>query len=170
MESYFNTTNETGRQLEKSIDKAENQEAIILNLFKKNISMSPSQVYSYFDSSTPITSIRRAITVLTDHGLLVKTDRMVFGMYGKKEHIYELIQKVTLEELLDGFKSDLLMELIEIYLQSGWHMFNYNNFASRYSESDLIELIKRKYIRTPQGINGPVIELLNHERYRSVLK
>ena len=38
----------------------------------------------------PITSIRRAITDLTNLGKIVKTNRQVRGMYGKAEHLCEL--------------------------------------------------------------------------------
>ena len=38
----------------------------------------------------PITSIRRAMTCLTNSGKIVKTDRQIKGMYGKAEHLWEL--------------------------------------------------------------------------------
>ena len=44
----------------------------------------------------PITSIRRAMTNLTDDGMIVKTQETVKGVYGKNEHLWSLPEK-TLE-------------------------------------------------------------------------
>lgn len=166
MESYFNTTNETGKVLDKSIEKAEKQEEIILKLYRKHIFLSPSQVYAYFDESTPITSIRRAITVLTDKGLLKKTEDFVQGGYGKREHIYKLVEKVTLEEMMDGVESELLNRLISFYLESGWHMVNKMDLRD-YPESEFEKLVSLGLISIHQGINSPVVNLKNPLKYKS---
>lgn len=164
MESYFNTTNESGKVLDQRISKAENQETIIHELYKKHVFLSPSQVYEYFDPSTPITSIRRAITVLTDKKILVKTENYVQGGYGKREHVYKLIQKVSLQELMAGIDSPLLLELIESYRLSGWNMFNIRDFESHKTE-DLKQLIEKGFVKVTSGINSPVIELLHPNKY-----
>ncbi len=43
----------------------------------------------YPDNGTPLTSIRRAITVLTNKGLLQKTDEQISGVYGKPEYVWK---------------------------------------------------------------------------------
>lgn len=166
-QSYFNTTNERGSQLEQSIEKAERQEDIVLELFKKHIVMSPSQVHHFFDDSTPLTSIRRAITVLTDKSILVKTDQMIRGVYGKNEHCYKLAAKVTMDEITGGFKSDMLSEMIERYRNTGWHMFDSRKFDS-IPKDEIKELVRRGFIKIREGINRPIFELCNPAKYRSV--
>jgi hypothetical protein len=38
----------------------------------------------------PITSVRRALTNLTNEDKIIKTDVKVVGLYGKKEHLWRL--------------------------------------------------------------------------------
>ena len=150
----------------EKIEKAEKQEEIILKLYRKHIFLSATQVYAYFDESTPITSIRRAITVLTDKGLLKKTEDFVQGGYGKREHIYKLVQSVHISDLLGDFESKMLQEMISMYRTTGWHMFDHRKFDTYHREID--ELQKRGYVAVRQGINGEVIELLCHRKYQQL--
>lgn len=86
---FYNTTNESGDALIKSYENAKNQDALILDLFKKHRILSPSQAYKILNEKYPITSIRRSINTLTTHNMLTKTNDMRKGMYGKNEHIWE---------------------------------------------------------------------------------
>ena len=52
--------------------------------------MSPSMVLARAGLNCPITSIRRAMTNLSNEGHLEKTDDYVFGMYAKREHLWTL--------------------------------------------------------------------------------
>ena len=89
--SYYNTIEEVGTALTESKKKTRKQEDLIYSLFqKRNEPLSPSMVLSQSGLNCPITSIRRAITDLTNSGHIVKTDRQVKGMYGKAEHLWEL--------------------------------------------------------------------------------
>ena len=92
---YYNTNNETGPTLKSSRLKAETQKDKVLKFFELNMKcMSADQVWGFlFDKSVPVTSIRRAVTDLSTDGYLVKTEHMVDGMYGKKVHLYRLINK-----------------------------------------------------------------------------
>ena len=47
-------------------------------------------VLSQSGLNCPITSIRRAMTDLTNLGKIVKTDRQIKGLYGNAEHLWEL--------------------------------------------------------------------------------
>ena len=89
--SYFNTTNETGEILTLSHEKAKTQEEAIYAYFLScNEPLSPSMVLEQMRLNCPITSVRRAITNLTNDGKIIKTDDYVKGAYGKHEHLWEL--------------------------------------------------------------------------------
>jgi hypothetical protein len=89
--SYYNTTNEKGFDLQKSHEKARNQEEIIYSFFLTyGKPLSPSQVLKKLNLECPITSVRRALTNLTNEDKIIKTDVQVVGLYGKKEHLWRL--------------------------------------------------------------------------------
>ena len=94
MATYYNTNNENGSQLLKSIQKGLTQEHIIIDIFKNanNQGYSASQIHKIFgDDNVPLTSIRRAMSNLCyEENFLEITDKMVMGIYGKKEHIYKI--------------------------------------------------------------------------------
>tara|TARA_R100001086_G_scaffold206955_2_gene122729 strand:+ start:189 stop:506 length:318 start_codon:yes stop_codon:yes gene_type:complete len=92
--SYYNTTNEKGFDLQKSHEKARNQEEIIYSFFLTyGKPLSPSQVLKKLNLECPITSVRRALTNLTNEDKIIKTDVKVVGLYGKKEHLWRLKTK-----------------------------------------------------------------------------
>lgn len=82
-------TDDERRDLERS---AKNQEEEILDLYKKHHprALSPSQVHRMTGYKWPITSVRRAITNLTNKGALQKTDRTVEGQYGRPECMWRV--------------------------------------------------------------------------------
>jgi hypothetical protein len=88
--SYFNTTNESGKQLEIFNESANNQEEQILNLMKLYKKLSPSDVNKYF-TNYPLTSVRRALTNLSNQGKLIKTDEKKVGIYGRYEFIWSAL-------------------------------------------------------------------------------
>jgi len=92
---YYNTTNQRGETLQQSRTKTETQEDKVLQIFNlvPDRPMGPNIVMRMYNNhfiSTPITSIRRAITNLTIKGSLVKHDVMEMGGYGKMEHTWKL--------------------------------------------------------------------------------
>ena len=93
--SYYNTTKETSKELAISKFKAYTQEEYIMDIFhdRESIKMTPSEVCYIFCEEykdVPLTSIRRAMTNLTNRQQLVKTDIMREGDYGKPEHCWKL--------------------------------------------------------------------------------
>lgn len=88
--SYFNTTNESGKQLEIFNESAKNQEEQILNLMKIYKKLSPSDVNKYF-TNYPLTSVRRALTNLSNQGKLIKTNEKKIGIYGRDEFIWSAL-------------------------------------------------------------------------------
>jgi len=92
--TFYNTIQENPNQLAKSESKAKTQEQKIINCFKQyETPLSPSMVLSILGLNCPITSIRRAMTNLSDDGKLEKTKDFVIGNYGKKEHLWCLPKK-----------------------------------------------------------------------------
>tara|TARA_R110002020_G_scaffold120869_1_gene275204 strand:- start:744 stop:1040 length:297 start_codon:yes stop_codon:yes gene_type:complete len=87
---YYNTTNETGKDLKESHKKTKSQQERILEIFKTSKSASPSQVMLALPVGTLITSVRRSITDLTKQGHLEKTPEKRKGLYGKPEYIWKL--------------------------------------------------------------------------------
>lgn len=88
--TYFNTTSEGGSELMAAQEVCGEQETVVAALFCSHGWLSPSQAHHlYPDDATPLTSIRRAITVLTNKGILQKTDDKVTGIYGKPEYIWK---------------------------------------------------------------------------------
>ena len=92
--TFYNTIEENPNQLAQSQSKAKTQEAKIINCFMQyETPLSPSMVLSISGLNCPITSIRRAMTNLSDDGKLEKTKDFVMGSYGKKEHLWCLPKK-----------------------------------------------------------------------------
>jgi len=89
---YFNTNNETGETLKESRVRAESQESTIYRYFADNPSeeLTAFEIKAKLRMRSPITSIRRAITELTNKGRLEKTDTMKRGDYGKRCHCWKL--------------------------------------------------------------------------------
>lgn len=91
--SYYNTTHESGENLTEYWEKANAQQRLVLDFFseRKGMLFTPSQVYKALHiPETPLTSIRRAITDLTNEGLLHKTDSKRMGDYGRPECCWKM--------------------------------------------------------------------------------
>ena len=102
--SYYNTTKETPKELAVSKAKATNQEEHIIDIFEhlsfvygKEAIINPSRIESRWINTMrgrsycpPITSIRRAITDLTNKDVLEKTDYMRMGSWNKMTHAWRL--------------------------------------------------------------------------------
>ena len=90
MTSFKNTTRETGATLARSEKRANRQEQAILNWLERAESWvwwPPEAIQKYVLPNAPITSIRRALTNLTDEGLLEKSEHTMFkSKWGKATH------------------------------------------------------------------------------------
>jgi len=99
---YHNTTESTGSELLEYEDKALRQEKRILAFLKldSNRAITPSTACRWiFKDSVPITSVRRALTNLTNSGEIVKTNVQTRGPYGRPEFIWELADKYQQREM-----------------------------------------------------------------------
>lgn len=91
--SFFNTIHLSGEELKEARESCSKQEERVLQLFQRYGAMTPFDVeyfYKNFWNHIPITSIRRAMTVLTDKGKLEKLNEMKEGNYGKPNHKWRL--------------------------------------------------------------------------------
>lgn len=92
MKTFYNTNSEHGTTLTESKEHALRQQNRILSYFQSfpNDTFTPEEVHDalYLDN-TPLTSVRRAITNLTEDGKLVKTEIMKFGFFGKRCHSWK---------------------------------------------------------------------------------
>ena len=95
---YYNTTNEKGSLLKTNIKQAANQEQLTLAVFQTypNDNLSAYDVWQFLidnesiNEQTPLTSIRRSITDLTNRNRIVKTDKKVLGNAGRKTYTWRL--------------------------------------------------------------------------------
>lgn len=91
--SFYNTTSEQGATLTLSRRRANQQQDAVLNFFAERPRglFAPHEVHAAVAAPTsPLTSIRRAITDLTTMGLLTKTSAKKVGPYGKSVHLWRL--------------------------------------------------------------------------------
>jgi hypothetical protein len=94
MNEFYNTTKESGEQLQMFTDKAISQEEKIMVIFKQYYRLTAYECYQYYllkhEVNTPLTSIRRAITNLTNKDKLVMTEFKKKGGYGMNNYVYKL--------------------------------------------------------------------------------
>lgn len=97
MGPFYNTIQVTGLTLIDYRIKAEYQDERILAIFqvnKRNLTpFEVSAVYNALYPPAPITSIRRAITNLTEQGKLIKSTEMRMGEYGKSNFTWVIVDK-----------------------------------------------------------------------------
>ncbi len=95
--AFYNTINLTARDLLEADAAALNQEQRILRFFiqqGRSYMCAPSAVCKrVFQNTVPLTSVRRAMTNLTNAGDLHKTEAKIQGLYGKPEHLWHVAEK-----------------------------------------------------------------------------
>ena len=83
---FHNTIEASGAELTLFTGEALKQDARILEFFTANSGrlFTPVDVWELvFNTNVPITSVRRAMSNLTDRGELIKTKEQRIGAYGK---------------------------------------------------------------------------------------
>jgi hypothetical protein len=93
--AFHQTTRLTDSQLRQAIESAARQEDRVHALFRRYGALSPSLAHKLHSdmgfTRTPLTSIRRCISDLTDLGKLSKTDIQVIGRYSVPESVWKLV-------------------------------------------------------------------------------
>ena len=92
--SFFNTTNEA-EKLPEYNQKAQTQnERVLKILTEAKTHLTPAEVWAryckYYNSKTPITSIRRALTTLTKNGRLEMVYIKKIGLFGKPNYQWRI--------------------------------------------------------------------------------
>ena len=90
--SFYNTIALPKDLLIIELKKVKKQELKVLAVFKVSMmnELTPSEVYKALDEVYPITSIRRAITNMTNIGILKKTTIQRAGLYGKNNYAWKI--------------------------------------------------------------------------------
>ncbi len=89
--SYFNTTHLRAAAKAQATVRANRQErAVLAALRGAGQAMTPSAIHARLGERWPLTSTRRAMSVLTRKGLLVKTTGQRIGSYGAPEHLWRI--------------------------------------------------------------------------------
>jgi len=92
--NYFDTTHLPPAALGAAIRQAERQDDAILAIFQQYGTLSPSRCWeiliAHTGDNTPLTSVRRSISTLTDAGKLTMLDEQVKGIFGKPQHLWRL--------------------------------------------------------------------------------
>lgn len=115
VQPFHNTISLSDKELSRENANALKQEEFITTIFKANPNkpISPSQIHKVyvkdFQKNVPLTSIRRAITNLTEKNILRKTGIMVTGNFGKVEHcwVMEVKTGVQIQWQFDEDNDDL---------------------------------------------------------------
>ena len=96
MTEFYNTINLNNSQLDEAHKQVSIQAERIIDIMKQNGGkMTPFEVYERYYRLypvVPITSIRRAMTDLTNRGLLIKTDKKKIEKYGKPNYMWQVKQ------------------------------------------------------------------------------
>ena len=90
---YYNTTNESGEQLQAFKKKTKTQSDKILEFFREQpaVEYGASRVHlALFGNNTPMTSTRRSISNLVKDEKLEYSGRMRKGNYGRNEKLIKL--------------------------------------------------------------------------------
>ena len=97
--NFYNTTSLPAPELQAAEEAAKSQNALILQLFRDNPdkTFTPCEVHHDLGVgkwNTPLTSIRRSMSTLDRLGLLVKTNEMRLGWYGRENRALKLNTKL----------------------------------------------------------------------------
>ena len=92
MKSYYNTTSEAGQKLLNYNKQAQSQNEVILSFFRlaknRNKEFTPMEVSE--KTKILFTSVRRALSWLTDTRKLVKTENKKQGKFGRPNYTWKL--------------------------------------------------------------------------------
>lgn len=97
-QTFFNTLNLSGQDLQVAKIETKNQNEVIKLIFTKypEQEFTPNEVYSLTQRSGYkylLTSCRRSITTLEKQGVLIKTNHKKQGGYGKPNYCWKLAAK-----------------------------------------------------------------------------
>lgn len=97
--TFYNTIAEPPQDLQTSRRAVDKQENIILSWFKghPHSRCTPFEIHDQVLPAAPITSVRRALTNLTDSGLLEKLDSQKVERWGKRNYEWRLAERPAVQ-------------------------------------------------------------------------
>ncbi len=95
--TYYDTTHEPAALVREYSRKAGTQQKIIIDYYLANPTalLTPFEVQAAVLADAPITSVRCAMTNLTDAGILVKTAKKKPGVYGRNNYTWQLAPRLA---------------------------------------------------------------------------
>ena len=112
---FYNSISLNGNDLEKAQKQAETQESKVLDLLKRHptASFTKSEIKTILVSEskiserTPASSISRALSNLSDKGMILKLSEMRKGEFDKPNHIWQLKpEPIAVGKQFNLFKND----------------------------------------------------------------
>lgn len=101
--SFHNSTGESEQLAIQYERAAKRQECKIIDFFLRNPTgkFTPSEILAilFSDTKPPITSIRRAMTNLTDQHQLTRSDETAKGPHGRAEHYWQVNEEFYRSEM-----------------------------------------------------------------------
>jgi hypothetical protein len=91
---FYNTTDEKPEKVKRYQRNALSQDQKILNIFKEfevDQSISAWEIHGFYLTTTPITSIRRALNTLMKENKIERGPKRI-GNYNRPEYVYKLIK------------------------------------------------------------------------------
>ena len=86
---YYNTTRQTGEQLEIFKSKARSQDAVILEYMRlQDRALTRDEVIDGCMTDTPVSSVTRSMNTLLNKGAILKLETMRKGKYGRPQHLW----------------------------------------------------------------------------------
>lgn len=106
-QAYYDTLGLDDEALADRIAQAETQEERVRTYFeaRPQLRLTPFEVQDLLFPHTPVTSVRRAISTLTDAGVLEKTSHMKEGRYGEPNHTWTLATGEKQATIFDDVES-----------------------------------------------------------------
>lgn len=95
--SYHNTTGVSQNEASKRNKNAKTQEDLVYEIMKQHNKLTKREVHLIFTElpgkqDVPETSVGRALSNLTNWGILKYTNERIIGKYGAKVGFYEIIE------------------------------------------------------------------------------
>jgi len=90
---FYNTNDTRQPELSLAWKRTENQKEIVKKIFNSNLqgltAFEAWKIYESLGVTCPLTSIRRAVSDLTEEGYLIMTSDKRIGGYGSQNFIYK---------------------------------------------------------------------------------
>jgi len=94
LQSFFNTTGISGKELKEATISATAQDALVLASITRLKQAGASDIWHDLSEAFLLTSVRRSLTALKDRGLVVKTSERKKGITKASEKVWKYVEQV----------------------------------------------------------------------------